>query len=284
MIAFILSHNRPDSCPTLEMLDNFRYCGNYKIVVDVDDKYLDKYLENYSKDKLLLFDKNEWLYKEDTAYSKETLIKASPFYARIMIDEYARVNNIGDYLVLDDDIINLKIRCPIDNSLKTLEIKDFNKLLDSLFEFLNENNLYGLSFAHSGMFIGGVDSFDKVINKRVGSNIFLFNSNRQLTWKTIFYDDFNTCLSNSQFGKLLFPIPYIQIHAEDQGSQSDKVKNNGMGEAYATTKQFTRSFYSVMLFPSSCIIKSVGKSENNWWPSLKLDNQFQKIISSRFKR
>ena len=207
MIAFILSHNRPDSCPTLEMLDNFRYCGNYKIVVDVDDKYLDKYLENYSKDKLLLFDKNEWLYKEDTAYSKETLIKASPFYARIMIDEYARVNNIGDYLVLDDDIINLKIRCPIDNSLKTLEIKDFNKLLDSLFEFLNENNLYGLSFAHSGMFIGGVDSFDKVINKRVGSNIFLFNSNRQLTWKTIFYDDFNTCLSNSQFGKLIFTIP-----------------------------------------------------------------------------
>ena len=241
-------------------------------------------------DKLVIFNKEDYLFKEDTAFAKDNLLKATPFYARLFVDDYARENNVGDYLVLDDDILNLKIRYPNEeeHSLRTFHIEDFNCLLESLFEFLNENNLYCLSFAHPGMFIGGIESFNKIINKRVGSNIFLFNSNRQLTWKTIFYDDFNTCLFNGLTGKLIFTIPFIQITAEEQGSQlnaKDKnMKTCGMGEAYSNTTQFNRSFYSVMLYPSSCSVKSVGEKEDNWWPNLQLDKQFSKIISSRFKR
>ena len=285
MIAFILSHGRVEDCPTLNMLNNFHYSGDYRIVVDDNDKQLEEYKLKY-KDKLIIFNKDMYLYSEDTAYAKDKLLKATPFYARIFVDDYAKKHNVGDYLVLDDDILNLKIRYPNveEHSLKTYNIEDFNELLNSLFAFLNENNIYGLSFAHSGMFIGGIDSFEGVIYKRVASNVFLFKSNRQLKWKTIFYDDFNTCLSNGQIGKLIFTIPFIQTHVEEQGSQLTTIKNCGMGEAYANTTQFNRSFYSVMLFPSSCNVKSVGKSENNWWPSVKQDNQFQKIISNKFKR
>jgi len=266
------------------MLKRLGYDGEYKIVIDVDDVCLDDYVAKYGAENLLVFDKNQWLFVEDTAMSKDGLIKASPFYARVVVDEYASRFAIGDYIVLDDDIIDLRVRMPDNGSLRSMSMRRFNDVLSYLFEFMNENDIYGLSFAHPGMFIGGVQSFDKVIDKRVGSNIFLLNSERRLRWKTIFYDDFNTCLSNGQIGRLVFTIPYIQIHAEPQGSQSSTTKSNGMGEAYAMTKQFTRSFYSTMLFPSSCSTKQVGKRVGNWWPSMKLDNQFQKIVSDKFRR
>lgn len=288
MIAFILSHNRVENCPTLNMLNNFNYSGDYRIVVDSEDKQLDDYKLKYA-DKLIVFNKEDYLYKEDTAFSKDKLLKSSPFYARIFVDEYAKDNNVGDYLVLDDDIKDLRIRFPNYESqtLKTYKISNFNLLLGNLFTYLNECNLYAMSFAHSGMFIGGISNFDKIIHKRVASNIFLFNSNRQLKWKTIFYDDLNTCLSNGITSKLVFTIPFIQISAEEQGgqlsSQNKDMKNNGMGDAYFNTTQFQRSFYSAMLFPSSCSVKQVGDCAENLWPSIKLDNQFQKIISDKFK-
>lgn len=289
MIIFILSHNRVNDCPTLTMLNKLNYNGDYKIVVDDKDNQLNEYKSKYLTN-LLIFNKDAYLYKNDIGYGRDKIIKESPFYARMYIDEYAKENNLGNYIVMDDDIKNLKIRYPnyIENKLPTYRINDFNKLLECLFDFMNNENIYALSFAHQGMFIGGINSFneEKILSKRVASNIFLFNSNRQLNWKTIFYDDFNTCISNGKLGKLIFTIPYICTETELQGGQlikQNKVKDNGMGLAYKNTTQFERSLFSVLIEPSCCKLKEV-KTSNNWWASLNVDNTFPKIISSYYKK
>lgn len=287
MTIFILSHNRVESCPTLSILDKLNYNGIIKIVVDNEDQQLYEYRNKY-KEKLLVFNKNSMMGIVDTAFSKDTIIKSSPIYARVFIDLYAMQYNLGDYIVLDDDIKNFKFRVPKGDSLPTYPIGDFNKLLSYLFNFMKNKNIYALSFAHQGMFIGGVKSFDeeKIMGKRVASNVWLLNSNKPFTWQTIFYDDYNSCLLNGQKGKLIFTIPFISTEMEKQGGQvcsSKQLKDNGMGEAYQKTTQLQRCLYSIIVCPSSCTVKEV-KREGNWWVRLNKDTQFPKIVSDRFKK
>lgn len=287
MIIFILSHNRVESCPTLALLQKLNYNGIVKIVVDNEDPQLEAYRDKY-KDELLVFNKNSILAIVDTAFSKGTEIKASGLYARVFVDLYARTYNLGNYMVLDDDIKNFKFRFPIGNSLPTFPIGDFNKLIKCLFNFMNNKNIYALSFAHQGMFIGGINSFDeeKIMGKRVASNVWLLNSNKPFTWQTIFYEDYNSCLLNGQKGKLIFTIPFISTEVEKQGGQikdTNKLKDVGMGEAYKKTTQLQRCLYSIIVSPSSCTVKEV-KREGNWWVRLNKETQFPKIISDRFKR
>lgn len=287
MTIFILSHNRVASCPTLSLLDKLNYTGIIKIVVDNEDPQLDEYRNKY-KEKLLVFNKNSMIGIVDTAFSKATIIKSSPIYARVFIDLYAMEYNLGDYIVLDDDIKNFKFRVPKGDSLPTYPIGDFNKLLSYLFNFMQNKNIYALSFAHQGMFIGGVKSFDeeKIMGKRVASNVWLLNSNKPFTWQTIFYDDYNSCLLNGQKGKLIFTIPFICTEMEKQGGQvisSKKLKDNGMGEAYKNTTQLQRCLYSTIVSPSSCTVKEV-KRDGNWWVRLNKETQFPKIVSDRFKK
>lgn len=287
MTIFILSHNRVESCPTLSTLQKLKYSGIIKIVVDNEDPQLEAYRDKY-KEELLVFNKNSMLGIVDTALSKETTIKSSPIYARVFIDLYARQYNLGNYIVLDDDIKNFKFRVPKGNSLPTYPVGDFNKLLSYLLKFMQNKNIYALSFAHQGMFIGGVKSFDedKIMGKRVASNVWLLNSNKPFTWQTIFYDDYNSCLLNGQKGKLIFTIPFICTEMEKQGGQvisSEKLKNNGMGEAYKKTTQLQRCLYSIIVSPSSCTVKEV-KHKGNWWVRLNKETQFPKIVSDRFKK
>lgn len=287
MIIFILSHNRVESCPTLSLLKKLNYKGVVKIVVDNEDPQLEAYRNKYSGD-LLVFNKNSMLDIVDTAFSRETVIKSSPIYARVFIDLYARQYNLGNYMVLDDDIKNFKFRVPKGNSLPTFPIGDFNKLISSLFKFMQNKNIYALSFAHQGMFIGGVNSFneEKIMSKRVASNVWLLNSNKPFIWQTVFYDDYNSCLLNGQKGKLVFTIPFISTEMEKQGGQvcsSKQLKDNGMGEAYQKTTQLQRCLYSIIVSPSSCTVKEV-KREGNWWVRLNKETQFPKIVSDRFKK
>ena len=287
MTIFILSHNRASSCPTLSLLQKLNYTGVIKIVVDNEDPQLEEYRDKYS-DKLLVFNKNSILSIVDTAFCKEEVIKASDIYARTFIDLYARTYNLGNYMVMDDDIRNLKFRVPNGNSLPTYPIGDFNKLLASLCRFMKNKDIYALSFAHQGTFMGGIKSFneERIMNKRVASNVWLLNSNRPFTWQTIFYVDYNSCLLNGQKGKLVFTIPFISTEMEKQGGQvsnSKQLKDNGMGEAYQKTTQLQRCLYSTIVSPSSCTVREV-KREGNWWVRLNTDTQFPKIISSKFKR
>ena len=287
MTIFILSHNRVASCPTLSLLKKLNYKGVVKIVVDNEDPQLEAYRNKYS-DQLLVFNKESILGIVDTAFRKSEVIKASDLYARVFIDLYARQYNIGDYMVLDDDIRNFKFRVPNGNSLPTYPIGDFNMLLSSLFEFMHNKNVYVLSFAHQGTYMGGIRSFDesKIMEKRVASNVWLLNSSKPFIWQTIFYVDFNSCLLNGQKGKLVFTIPFISTEMEKQGGQakSDKqLKDNGMGEAYQKTTQLQRCLYSIIVSPSSCTVREV-KREGNWWVRLNKETQFPKIVSDKFKK
>lgn len=279
--AFILSHNRSSSCPTLDLLNKLNYSGDYKIVIDDEDKELELYKEKYGEH-LLIFHKEDYMYV-DTGYATEHTPKGTPLYAREFITTYAYNNNVGDFLMLDDDICRFKIRVPNweEGTLTSCSIRDINILLDYLFEFMNKGNIYCLSPCHNGDFIGGLDSFneEKLLNKRMACIFFLFNSQKKFNWYSIWNEDYNSSLYNGKIGQLVFKIPQLNYETEKLESHTD----SGMGDFYKSTPRFNRAFYRVVLFPSTSVVREY-KKEGNFIPYTKIDNQLPKIISGRFKK
>lgn len=282
---FILSHQNYDQCKTLDMLKKYNYNGDWKIVVDDLDNQLNLYKEKY-KDNLIIFKKEDWFDSVDTAYSPGWDSSSSPVYARIFLEEYAEKNNIKNYAVMDDDIQRLNLVRPLPNKLEKKQIEDINKVLDLLIDYQNSTNIYCLGFSNPLTFIGGNYNANKILNKRKIANIFLLHKDRKLKWKTIFYDDCNTCLTNGVVGKLILQLPFIEIIADIQGSQNQnkgkKIADGGMQELYEKSNQYTRAFYSVMVQPSSVFLNGF-KNKDNLYPNIKNVNQFPRIISKKEK-
>ena len=280
--AFILSHNRSSSCPTLDLLNKLNYSGDYKIVIDDEDKELELYKEKY-KDHLLIFNKMDYAYI-DTGYDSEHFPKSTPIFAREFINCYAYNNKVGNYLMLDDDIQRIKFRIPDynTNSLPGYHITNIDDLLDYLFDFMDNDNIYTIGFCHQGEFVGGIQSFneEKILGKRAICQIFLFNSKKKFDWKLVWYEDYNSCYYNGIRGQLTFKIPFIGYETELTGNDN---KSTGMGECYKDNIQLNRAFYRVMLFPSACVVREHRK-QGNFLPFIKADAILPKIISGRFKK
>ena len=59
--VFILSYNRPDKVYTMKSLTNSGYTGKYYIVLGDDEPQIDKYIEIYGEDNILIFNKEEYM-------------------------------------------------------------------------------------------------------------------------------------------------------------------------------------------------------------------------------
>jgi len=56
---FILTHGRPTNIKTMATLKECGYTGRLYLVVDDEDKTLDKYIANFGKDRVVVFNKKE---------------------------------------------------------------------------------------------------------------------------------------------------------------------------------------------------------------------------------
>lgn len=284
--VFILSHQNVNECKTLEMLKKYNYTGDWKIVIDDLDDQKEKYKERY-KDHLVIFDKLAYLNSFDTAFSPKWDAMASPTYARMFLQDYVDKNKIENYCIMDDDIRRLNLVQPQKGKLKKKEFENIDEILDNIVNYIDSTKIYCLGFSSPMTYIGGKYDVDKILNKRRVSNIFILNSNRNLIWKTIFYEDCNTCLTNGNLGKLILSLPFVEIIADAQGSTNQnnnkKIAEGGMGELYELSNQYQRSFYSIMVQPSSVVLKCFH-NKTNLYPNIRSNNQFPKIISDKFKK
>lgn len=288
---FILSHNSPDKCLTLNTLQQYNSSNNYYIVVDNLDDKLDEYKLMYG-DKLLVFDKLYYVNQSDTMYQHDKIPLSSDLYARMAIEDFAKNLNLKYFCMLDDDVLNIQLRIPDhkNKKVKYVKINNIDNIFDYSIDFLVSSNCWLVSFATPNLFIGGYKTFIKnsIIEKRTSSNIFIRDVSKEFNWKTIWYVDFNSCLMYNKLGKLTLNIPFIQITCKPQGSQK-QIKNklnevdNGMGQAYKSSTAFTRAMYCVIVNPSFVNIKSVS-NKDNYWPFLNKNNAYPKIISGRYKK
>ena len=106
--VFIISNNRHDKVYTEAMLKKYNYTGEYFIVLDNEDNSIDKYIEKFGKEKIIVFDKKAIADKTDEGNNFDNR-RTTP-HARNACFDIAKDLNYKYFLVLDDDYTVFRYR------------------------------------------------------------------------------------------------------------------------------------------------------------------------------
>lgn len=253
--VFIVSHGRPNNVKTIKTLKNAGYTGKLYIVLDDTDKTIDQYIKNFSKENIIVFNKEKAIEETDIMMQKNASRKAVVF-ARNQLHTIAERIGVKFFLELDDDYTDFEIRKIEENKLKTISIK---KNIDQLFEacvsFVENTPTMVLALAQGGDFIGGAESdyAKKLTLKRKAMNSFFIDVNKKFKFLGLINEDTNMYVHLGNQGKLIFTVtnPMIVQTTTQQNAE-------GLTDIYLFLGTYVKSFYTVMLAPSCCSIAMMG--------------------------
>ena len=279
---FILSHNSPDKCRTLDTLVRLKYSGRIYIIIDDEDKFVDKYKEKYGK-KLIVFNKKYFLLTANSGVERQKT-PGCTLTARNAVEEAAKLLKLNHFIVLDDDIIDFKWVQPQHDTktLKTYDVKNFDEILTDTIDYMVSANIACLSFFTQNLFIGGYEGItsENALKKRTVSNCLIRNmkfSNKQFM---CMYEDWCYSLFSNKIGELVFSVPFLKIIVEPQHTQKgNKQSSDGNAELY-NIDDYRRNFLPVLAFPNCVTIKTYN---NKLTPAMKYENVYPKIVSSKFR-
>jgi hypothetical protein len=275
--AFILTHGRPHNVITLRTLRKSGYTGKVFIVIDNEDKHGDEYRKEFGKESVIEFDKLAESRLFDTADTQED--RRSIVYARNASQRIAKEMGLDYILQLDDDYTSFCYRFTKDDVIKSTAIRNFDAIVDSMIDLLEDTQALTVAFSQGEDHIGGVDGS---INKgvlRKAMNSFFIRTARPVDFVGRINEDVNAYVLSGSRGELFFTVTGLQL-TQNQTQQS----SGGMTDIYLGLGTYTKSFYTVMMHPSSVTVKSMGNTHRRLHHSIKWDNTVPKIISGRYQR
>jgi len=275
---FILTHGRPDSQLTLNLLERVGYSGDIYLVLDDQDKTIQKYIDNYGPEKIVVFDKNEFVVRTDTGNSNPVF--GCGVYARNAIEHIAKELGYKVFAQADDDILNFRIRYPRDNKIRSHCIDNvFNDIINEYIEFIQNEHIAYVGFGNAPTYMGGIESFN-LNNQNFPYAFMIRNGNIDVDWKMNFSDDYATPISLNTVGNLCIQVPFVQIDESPVAKVTDK-NSGGMVDSYRNQTDVSLAFYMKMLNPNSVSITltDVGVKLARHGRKLR-----PKIISGRYKK
>ena len=276
--VFILTHGRANHMYTYKSLQRANYTGRVVFVVDNEDKTVDEYKRIYGAENVYVFDKIKKAQEVDSMDMSDD--RRAIVYARCATYDIAEDLGLKYFLQLDDDYNNFRSRVVEGNSLKTVYVRDFNKLVDIMIEFLENSGADTVAMSQIGDFIGGVDS--KVCKDRLARkamNSFFCKTDRRLTWSGRMNEDVTAYVTWGGRGKLYFTVADVSVDHLPTQSLS-----GGMSESYSDSGTYIKTFYTVMSAPSCVKVYTVGQSHKRVHHSIDWEHAVPKIISGDFKK
>lgn len=277
-VVFILTHGRAWEMHTYKSLQKANYTGPIVFVLDNEDITIDSYWYNFGKENCYVFDKKAVAKKIDTM--DQSTDRRAILYARNVCWEIAKNLGYKYFLQLDDDYSNFRGRVEIDGSLRTKYVKDFDKLVDYVIDFLEVSGASTVAMSQIGDFIGGVGS--KVFKERLtrkAMNSFFCKVDRPITFCGRMNEDVTSYVLNGSRGQLFFTLADVSV--DHLGTQSLK---GGMTESYKDSGTYIKSFYTVMACPSSVKVYEMGDAHKRLHHTIDWEHAVPKIISSKFKK
>lgn len=277
-VVFILTHGRADNMHTYQSLQNANYTGRVVFVLDNEDSTVDYYYAKFGKENCYVFDKLEVVKRVDTMDLSDD--RRAIVFARNVCWEIANDLGYKYFLQLDDDYSNFRGRIEIDGSLRTRYVKDFDRLVDYIIEFLDVSGASTVAMSQIGDFIGGVGS--KVFKERLtrkAMNSFFCRVDRPIQYYGRMNEDVTSYVLNGSRGQLFFTLADVSI--DHLGTQST---GGGMTDSYKDSGTYIKSFYTVMACPSSVQVYEMGDSHKRIHHIINWEHAVPKIISSKFRK
>lgn len=271
---FILSHGRADNCVTVKTLQRVGYKGRIYILIDNEDKEQELYKCNFGAENIIVFNKEEAIkrYNGMSNFYKKNVI----LWARNEAQRIAREKGLRYILELDDDYTSFQWRYENEKGekLKIKECKNFDRICEIMLKFLKcDARIKTVALAQGGDFIGGIQN--KMLNslKRKAMNSFFIDVNNPVDFLGEINEDVNTYVNSGNIGDLFFTVPNPMLTQK----QTQKTKN-GMTETYKQDGTYVKSFYTVMLNPSSVKIRLMGDKEKRLHHSISDRYTYPRIM------
>ena len=276
--VFILSHGRPDRVLTIKSLRKCGYTGKIYIIVDDEDDSIEKYKQLSDVEDVIVFSKDAIANECDTC--DNVLKKNIVLYARNSCHTIAEKLNLTYFLELDDDYQEFRSRMLIDSKLCTIYVRDFDSVVDTVIEFLENSGAHTVAFAQTGDFIGGAGS--RVFKERLARkamNSFFCKTDRPFKFYGRINEDVNAYVLNGSRGEIYFTIADVSL--DQCTTQAHK---GGLTESYLEMGTYVKSFYTVICCPSSVKVHVMGCSHKRIHHSIDWEHAVPKIISGDFKK
>lgn len=287
--VFILSHGRADNVKTLKSLQNANYTGKYFIFVDDEDSQYDTYVKNFGKEHIVLFSKKAMVGTFDLFDNFEQ--RNTVNFARNMCFRVAREKGIKYFTEFDDDYSQFTFRYLDDPEpgdtvpvLRSKIIKNIEPVFEAFVDFLDDTNVRCIAFAQAGEMMGGAKGNVWLTHvKRKSMNTFFFkvtdNPEEDVWFVGRMNDDVNTYVRGGILGELWFQISRINVIQE-----VTQKNNSGLSDMYRQFGTFNKSFYTVMLSPSSVKVGLIGPSDPRFHHSINWNLTVPKLLNERYKK
>lgn len=278
-VAFILTHGRASSVITDKTLRRCGYSGPIVYVIDNEDQQSEKYKNKFHD--VIMFDKLAMAESFDEADNFED--RRAIVYARNACFEIAKKMGYKFFIELDDDYDAFTFTYGRNGIVKQRVIKQLDRILEAMIMFYESAPISTVAMAQRGDFVGGKnnDIVRKEKLKRKAMNSFICSTDRPFQFVGRINEDVNTYTTLGRRGQLFLQIPHVALNQKQ--TQSNK---GGMTDIYISQGTYIKSFYTVMMMPSSVKIGLMGNSSKtrrlhhviNW------NNTVPKIISEDYKK
>lgn len=279
---FILSHERADNVITTRIFDRNNYTGKWYIIVDNEDKTVEEYINNFGKDRIIVFDKNKACLETDRADNFD--YRKTVVTARNEVFNIAKRLKIKYFIVFDDDYTSIDYRFSKDLVYKHNVIKAhiFEQIIEAMIKFFEaDKRILSLTIAQGGDYIGGAGNKmgEKIRIKRKAMNSFLCSVDRPFKFVGNINEDVNTYCKLGQEGHIFVMLNQIAL----QQAQTQKQKG-GLTTAYLNYGTYVKSFYSVLYCPSFVKISTTGYVEKRIHHKILWKNAVPCILNEKFKK
>lgn len=281
--VFILSHGRADRVITYSTLRKQGYKGKIYVIADNEDKQLSAYRERFGKE-LIVFNKKKMA--ETTDACDNWGKRNSVVFARNFNFIAAKELGITHFLQLDDDYRRFEW-CLNDKKEYVCaqnKIVDVHRLFSACYDFLDTTPFDCIALAQTGDFIGGAET--KLVRYastgqiyRKAMNSFFYRTDRPVQFLGMGNDDVNTYVSGGRVGKLFATIPQARI-----GQEQTQVSAGGLTQMYLEQGTYIKSFYTVMISPSSVKITTMGAVNRRLHHQISWNNTCPVIVDPKYRK
>jgi hypothetical protein len=247
--VFILTHGRPDNVITAKTLAKCGYTGKLFFIVDNEDKTVDRYIENFGRERVMIFRKKEVADACDEGNNFDE--RRTILMARNACFDIAKAIGVTHFIMLDDDYKQFKFR--FENKLGyEAVVKDINRLFSTFLAFYKATPSTSIALSQGGDHIGG---FSITRLKRKCMNSFFCSTERPFKFIGAMNEDVNTYTTLGSRGVLFFTFTSAQLDQKESQQQA-----GGITEMYLRFGTFCKAFTTVMMMPGSTKVSMMNTS------------------------
>jgi hypothetical protein len=251
--VFILTNGRPDKVVTYNTLKKQGYTGPIYLVVDDLDQTAPQYVENYGE-QVFIFDKQKIARTFDNGENSGDLRAA--VFARNAIFELAREHGVKYFIQLDDDYTSFRFKFDENKEfISNGKVTDLDAVFSSMLKFFISSGATALSMAQEGDFCGGKNNHtygQHIRMTRKCMNSWICAVDRPFIFTGRMNDDVNTYVRYGALGKLFFTTNQLSLQ-----QPATQAVAGGMTDIYRAAGTYMKSFFTVMMQPSSVKIGTI---------------------------